>query len=697
MTCKGFPKWIVLLALSGCIYPAYAMEEQPVLRRATAIGESASSSWLASELTGDIAVCEDLNGFVNAKWMAENPAPSDRSSRSLANQVIERNLTLQREIVEAAAATAEQAKPGSIERKIGLLYQSGLDVDTINKGGFDPIKPKLHAIDQIGSRHNIATYLVASFTNGDQQVFFFTSAADFKDARRQIGSARQAGLGLPNPEYYTAEKYAGTRNDYVSYIARSLQLVGISEVQAQSDAAKVLDFETKLARASMSPADLRDLNNNYNLVTLQQANLLTPHFDWGRFFVAHRLPTNQPFSLSQPNFFAAFDELLADAPLDQWKAYLRFHVIDDASPYLAAEFQDAKFNFYGKKLAGKAEQGPRWKQALDSVNQAMGQALGQLYVAKAFSAGSKAQAEQLTDHIRDALKQRIEQAGWMSEPTRLSAIVKLNKMLAKVGYPDHWRSWDGLQIKPGRYYENMMAAAKYDYWYDIGHIGGQTDRGEWDMNPQTVNAYYSRSTNTINFPAAMLQPPFFYPGGDDAINYGALGAFVGHEVTHGFDDKGRQFDGDGNKASWWADVDEVQFNALAEKLVSQFDAYAPIKAKPDLHVNGRLTLSENIADLGGLSIAYDALHSALRQKGEDPRANIDGFTADQRFFLSYARIWRSSVGDKSAEVLLSADRHAPAFARVDGPTSNMAEFARAFQCKASDAMVRSADRQITIW
>ncbi|WP_456969647.1 M13 family metallopeptidase [Luteibacter sp. HA06] len=660
---------------------------------------SDSLSWLRNEPSNGVNVCSDLDDFANSQWRRENPPSNERSSKSLAFEVIERNLSNQRAIVEHAASLASsgRSEAGSVEEKIGLLYQSGLDAESANRAGSDPVQPKLRAIGRIASRKDVSSYLVSSFTDGDQQVFLFTSSADPTDASRQIGSARQAGLGLPSADYYTDEKHAALRADYERYIAYLFQLSGENSPQATAAAAGVVAFETSLAKASLSAKDLQDQRVNSESLTPVQAARLTPHFDWVRFFAAHNLPANQRFLIRQPQFFAAFDHLLASAPLEQWRDYLRFHVLDDGAPYLSEEFRRAKFDFYGKKLAGKSEPLPRWRQALDSVNRAMGQALGQLYVARNFSPRSKEQAELLVLQVRESMKRRIEQSEWMGPQTKAHAIDKLDRVVANVGFPDHWRSWSGLTIKPGAFYQNIMAAAKYDYWYEISQIGGATDRSAWDMNPQTVNAYYSRSSNSINFPAAMLQPPFFFPDGDDATNFGALGSFVGHELTHGFDENGRQLDGEGNKVQWWTDADDAEFNRLAKKLVEQFDAYTPIASKPNLHVNGQLTLGENIADLGGLNVSYEALQRVLQQKHVDPTAKVYGFSADQRFFLSYARMWRGNVGVKSAEMLLGVDRHAPASTRVNGPASNMSQFSRAFGCKTSDVLDRPDKDRVVIW
>ncbi|WP_233841328.1 M13-type metalloendopeptidase [Dyella sp. 2HG41-7] len=669
----------------------------PAPAATTASAAKPTSVFDASELDSGINACQDFNGFVNAKWVAANPIPNDRTSWGAFHQLAEKSLNTQHDIVDDASKNVAQAKAGSIEQKIGYLYQAGMDQDAINKLGYDPIKPKLDKIAALKSSSDVAKYITDAFAEGDQQVFNFGSGADFKDASNQIGFANQAGLGLPTPDYYTDAKYADLRTAYKAYIAKSLTLAGVSDADAKKQADDVLAFETKLAGSSLSPTQLRDTDNEYHFVTVAEADKVTPHFKWEDFFKAQGVTIDNGFSLSQPKFFTGFDKLLASAPVSQWQAYLRFHTIDDASPYLSTAFQDNRFDFFGKTLSGQPEQKPLWKRVLGTVNVSMGQALGQLYVAKEFTPEAKQRAQELVTNVREALKDRIQHLDWMSDATKQKALDKWNKFLPKIGYPDHWRSWDDLTIKQGDYYGDVMAAAKFNYQWDIGHIGKKTDRTEWGMTPQTVNAYYDPSTNTINFPAAILQPPFFYANGDDAINYGGIGAVIGHESSHGFDDQGAQFDGDGNKADWWTAQDKSQFKARSGKLVDQFNGYAPLKDKPDLHVNGQLTLGENIADLGGLNVAYDALQDALKKNATEAQQKIDGYTQDQRFFLSWARVWRNSTREKQAELYLNIDPHAPASLRAIGAPSNMPAFADAFQCKTTDPMVRAGDKQVKIW
>ena len=677
--------------------PASNASAAPAATSTTAAADAGKSIFDVSELDPTLNVCQDFNGFVNAKWVAANPIPNDRTRWGALDQLAEASLNTQHEIVDAAAKGVAAAKAGSIEQKIGYLYQSGMDEAAIEQAGFDPIKPKLEAINALKNGSDVANYITTNFADGDMQVFQFGAGADFKHAQTQIGYAFQGGLGLPTKEYYLDAKHADVRAAYVKHVAAALELTGVPAADAKTQADQVLAFETGLAKASLAPVELRTPENQYHFVSVKDANKVTPHFNWEKFFAAQGVTIDKGFSLSQPKFFAEFDQLLAKAPIAQWQAYLRFHTIDDASPYLSKNFQDNKFEFYGKTLAGQPEQKPRWKRTLATVNESMGEALGQLYVAKVFKPEAKARAQELVSNVRNALKARIQNLDWMSGETKTKAIAKWNTFLPKIGYPEKWRDWSGLDVTADNYYANVRAAGKFNYDYDIAKIGQPTDRMEWGMTPQTVNAYYNPTDNTINFPAAILQPPFFNAQADDAINYGGIGAAIGHEASHGFDDEGSQFDGAGNNVNWWTKADRAKFDARTAKLVQQFNDYTPIKDKPDAHVNGQLTLGENIADLGGLNVAYDALQAALKKHPAEADKQIDGYTQDQRFFLNWARVWRGATREKQELLRLNTDPHAPTELRAIGAPSNMAAFAAAFQCQPGDAMVRSADKQVRIW
>ena len=659
------------------------------------VAHAQSAGWIkATELDKSISPCSDLNGFVNAKWVAANPIPADRTRWGAFDELAEKSLDAQHGIVEAAAKGADSAKPGANVQKIGWLYRSGMDEAAVDAAGADPIKPDLAKIAALKTTGDVVAYLRAMFAEGRGGIFHFASRADYDNAKMQIAFATQGGLGLPTPDYYTKPEYADLRKAYVDYAAKELELAGVAADEARKQADAVMKFETRLAGASLSRVELRDPKNQYHFVTVAEADQVTPHFAWQPFFAAQGARVDKGFSLSQPKFFAEFDKMLTDVPIAEWQAYLRFHTIDGASPYLSKAFEDAHFAFHGQALNGQKEQSPRWKRVLEAVDNGMGMALGELYVAENFPPQAKVRARQLVDDVRNALKARIEHLDWMSAETKQKAIAKWNTFLPKIGYPEKWRDWSGLTIKPDGYFANVRAARKFDYDYDIAKIGKPTDRLEWGMTPQTVNAYYNPTDNTINFPAAILQPPFFDFKADDALNYGGIGAVIGHESTHGYDDQGSKFDELGNNHNWWTDADRAKFDARTQKLADQFNAYEPLPGK---HVNGKLTLGENTADLGGLNAAYDALQLALKKNPTEAKRKIDGYTEDQRFFMAFARVWSGSILPKNQEVRLNADPHAPAQYRAIGAPSNMPQFAHAFGCKAGDPMVRDDDVRVTIW
>jgi putative endopeptidase len=703
------------LAVSGCSNPAQnqnaskpaasAPASKPAPAHTAPMPAPASTvaivpdQSIAFDLDTKYDPCNDFTDYVDAKWDAANPIPSDQTRWGAFGILQEKSMQQQKQILETAAWDAKHQQGDELTQKLGNLYAAGMNETAIDKLGYDPIKPQLAAIDGLKNSTDIVNFLDSSFDDGNSYIFDFGSGADFKDATKQIGYVSQDGLGLPTRDYYLSPQYKDIRAQYLDYIAKTLQLVGVSAADAKKQADQVMAFETDLAKASLSPTELRNLDNEYRLVKVAEADKTTPHFSWEQFFKAQGVDVGDGFSMAQPKFFAEFDKLLVKAPVSQWQAYLRFHLISDASPALSQAFQDNQFDFYGKTLRGQPEQKARWKRVVDAVNGAMGMGLGQLYVAKYFPPEAKARAEQMVDNIRDSLKHRIENVDWMGAATKQKAIAKLALFLPKIGYPDkgEWRDWSGLTIQPDQWFADLQAAAKYNYHFDIGHIGKPTDRKEWGMTPQTINAYYDPSTNTINFPAAILQPPFFYADGDDAVNYGGIGFVMGHESTHGFDDQGHQFDGHGNRVDWWTPKDAKQFDARTAALARQFSSYTPIEGKPNLHVNGNLTLGEDIADLGGLNIAYDALQTALKANPKEADEKINGHTEDQRFFLSSARVWEGSSREKTAELMLNVDPHAPAKIRAFASASNMPQFAQAFQCKPGDKMVHKGDKLVKIW
>ena len=644
-----------------------------------------------ADLDPSISACTDLNGFVNGKWLKANPVPGDQTTWGSFEILRERSLEVQHALVQQAAAS--QAKAGSVEAKIGDIWKTGNDEAKIEAAGLAPLQPTLDRIAALNDTAAITQYLRDSQAQGQGVLFSLSANADYKDSANVIAYVGQGGLGLPEKGYYFDDAQARIRDAYVAYIAQVLTLSGMDAAQAGEQAKAVMAFETRLAKASLSRIELRDPAKRYNPLSAADADKLTPNFSWTALFDTLKVPAAQKFSLAQPGFFSEVDKMLVDVPATTWQAYLRFHTLDDASPYLASAFEKANFDFYGTTLRGQKEMQPRWKRVLESVNGGMGEALGQLYVEAVFPAESKVAMQHLVQNLSVALKARLEQLPWMGEETKKKALEKWASFTPKIGYPDKWRDWAGLQTNADSYLGNMQAARAFNYRYLLDKIGKPVDKTEWGMTPQTVNAYYNATKNEIVFPAAILQAPFFDAKADPALNYGGIGAVIGHEMMHGYDDSGSQFAANGNFDNWWTDADRKAFTERTDQLVAQFDGYESV---PGVFVKGKLTLGENIGDLGGLTVAYDALQMALK---EDPKANVDvdGHSQDQRFFMNWATVWRRNFTDGELRVRLNTDPHAPANFRANGAPSNMPSYAAAFQCKAGDAMVRGDDKRVVIW
>jgi putative endopeptidase len=688
----------VAAALAGCQKPDATTPAADAAKPAATAPASTelppTAAFAIADLDTSKNACVDLADFVNSKWLAAHPVPNDRTTWGSFEMLDERSEAASRNIAEASAADANAS---GVSKLVGDVYATGMDEAAVNAAGIAPIQPMLDRIDALKAPADIAQYLRDEFAAGRGEVFSFGAEADFKNSSQEIGYAFQDGLALPERAYYLEDgkdgSYKKIREGYVAHVSKQLQNAGVAQADADRQASDVLAFETRLAKASLSPIDLRNPDNQYHYVSVADADKASPNFPWSEFMKANGLSVDG-FSLSQPKFFAEFDKMLADVPVAQWQAYLRIHAIDGMAPYLSDKFADERFDFFGKTMRGQKEQKPRWKRVLDSVEGNVGEALGQIYVKQYFPAESKAEMEKLVDNLRASLKVRLEKLDWMSAETKAKAMEKWASFTPKIGYPDKWRSWDGLATSRDGYAQNVLAAAKFNHDWQMGKIGKPVDRTEWGMTPQTVNAYYNPLQNEVVFPAAILQPPFFDPKADPALNYGGVGAVIGHEMLHGYDDQGSQFDAKGNYTNWWQASDKKGFEARTGKLVQQFDDYRSID---DLPVKGELTLGENIADLGGLTVAYDALQKALADAGKSPQEKIDGYTQDQRFFINWATVWRRNFNPEELKVRLNTDPHAPANFRAIGTPSNMPAFATAFQCKAGDAMVRPDDKRVVIW
>jgi len=688
----------VAAAVAACAKPEPAAPASPqaaatpAAPAALALDESKLPQpvrFAASDLDPAKSACDNLGQYANDKWFAANPIPGDRSSWGVSDVLAERSLAIQRQLAEQASA---DAKAGGVEKLVGDLWATGMDEAKINAQGIAPMKDELAAIDAVASPEQLTAYLRESAAHGRNPLFDFSPEADFKNSSVNLAYATQGGLGLPDRGYYFDADKRDKLEAYRKHVAKVLELAGASAADAEKQAKAVVEFETQLAQASLSSEQLsRDIALYYNPISPAQADELTPNFSWTKFFESQGVATPKQFSLAMPGFHKQVSAMIADTPLDAWRAFLRYHAVDAASPYLSDAFVQESFEFHAKAMRGQKEPKARWKRVLGGIDDQAGEAMGQLYVKVAFPAEAKAQTQALVQQLRTALKARIENLSWMSPETKKKALEKWASFTPKIGYPDKWRDWSGLSTGRDSYYANVRAADEFNYKWSLGKIGKPVDKTEWGMSPQTVNAYYNPLQNEIVFPAAILQPPFFDPNADEAANYGGIGAVIGHEMIHGYDDQGSRFDPAGNMANWWTPADAKGFAARSQKLIAQFDGY---EAAPGLKVNGKLTLGENIADLGGLATAYDAMRLAV---GDKPDPKTDGLSRDQRFFLGFAVSWRDRYTPDLLKVLVASNPHAPSDLRAIGAPSNLPAFAAAFSCKPGQPMVRDGDKQVVIW
>ncbi len=685
----------VLLVLSGCQPPA--AEEKKVAAPAPTpwtLDESKLQQpirFAASDLDPSQSACKDLSAYVNGKWLAANAIPADESGWGPFEVLNNRSLGVRHQLAEHIAADPNAT---GIDKIIGDFWATGMDDKKLNELGVSPLKDRLAAIDALTDGPSVAEHLRKISAVGENPLFGFGPEADFKDSNMNIAAAFQGGLGLPDSTYYSLADKKPIRDAYEKYIARLLELSGVAATDAAKQATSVLAFETRLAKVSKSNEQLsRDAELFYHPVKMAEADKLSPNFPWTKFFESQNVATPEWFSLGIPAFHQEVSKMLKDVPVSQWQSWLRFKLLDDAAPYLSDDFVAARFDFYGKTLQGQKEQRPRWKRVLGFIENSAGEAMGQRYVDAAFPASSKAQMQQLVNNLREALKARIEKLTWMSDATKKKALDKWAAFNTKIGYPDKWRDWTGLTTSRDSLYGNVAAATAFNYQWQLGKIGKPVDKTEWGMTPQTINAYYDPQRNEIVFPAAILQPPFFDPQADEALNYGAIGAIIGHELTHGYDDQGARFGPSGNFEQWWTKEDATRFKALTDKLVAQYSGYT---AAPGLteKVNGNLTLGENIADLGGLNIAYDAFQRAVAGK---PDPMTDGLTRDQRFFLGFASAWRENETPELTKMLIASNPHSPDSVRANGTPTNVDAFAKAFGCKEGDAMVNGGGKKVVIW
>jgi putative endopeptidase len=644
-----------------------------------------------TDLDRSISACTDFYHFANGGWLKSNPIPPQYSTWGSFTELTERNNVLLREVLESAAKSARTTTDPDT-RKVGTFYASCVDSSAAESAGAKPLAAELSRISAISNREQLVAQIAHMHAVGLGPLFGFGSDQDAKNSSLVIASAEQGGLGLPNRDYYTKTGAASekTRDTYVAHIARTFVLTGESEAAGAADAKKVMALETTLAAASLTPVQLRDPTASYHPMSLVQAEALTPAFPWNSFLSTMGLGRLSSLNVAHPDFFRAVNKAIVEVPVADWQAYLRWKLVDGMSSTLSSQFVNEDFAFRST-LTGAKEMLPRWRRCLNATDRVLGEALGREYVKVAFTPAAKAKALEIADNLRAVMKERIERAQWMSPETRKQALVKLASFNRKIGYPDTWRDYSHLRVENAPFATNVLNARQFGSTRNIAKIGKAVDRGEWFMTPPTVNAYYSPQLNEVVFPAGRLQSPFFHPTYDEGANYGGIGGTIGHEMSHGFDDQGRQFDAQGNLRDWWTAEDARRYTERATVVEKQYDAYTVLDT---VHVNGKLTLGENLADVVGVSVAFDALERALANK---PRTPIDGFTPEQRFFLAYAQARRANVRPEQALLAIRNDPHSPGEYRVNGPLSNMPQFAAAFGCKPGDPMVRPDNMRADIW
>ncbi|HKM90190.1 MAG TPA: M13 family metallopeptidase [Candidatus Acidoferrales bacterium] len=643
-----------------------------------------SSSWgfALSNLDRDCKPCADFYEFAMGGWMKANPIPPEYASWGTFTELRDNNLTAMRGILEAAAKTTAPA--GSNEQKIGDFYAACTDTAAIEAAGLNPIAGDFAAIDAIHDRKALDAEIARLQREGAGVLFRFTSGQDAKESARVIAQASQGGLGMPDRDYYLREdpKSKQLREDYQHHVAKMFELAGDAPDKAGAEAGTVMSIETALAKASRTRVELRDAEKNYNLMSLPEMKTLTPDWSWENYLHSIGAPPVEQVNVRQPEFFKEIEQELSSVSLPDWKIYLRWHLLHASAPGLPERFVEEDFDFFGRKLNGTKEILPRWKRCVQSTDRNLGEALGQVYVEKYFPPAAKARAREMVQNLIAALREDIPTLVWMGPETKKEALAKLEAFQVKIGYTEKWRDYSRLAIDRRSYASDIRRSIEFEHARQLAKIGKPVDRTEWGMTPPTVNAYYSSSMNEIVFPAGILQPPFYDPHADDAVNYGGIGAVIGHEISHGFDDQGSKFDGRGNLHEWWTPEDRKNFTERGDCVVNQFNGY---EVEPGLHQNGKLVLGESIGDLGGLAIAYAAYEKSIQ--GQRPK-EIDGFTPEQRFFLGWAQVWGTNQRAEAARTQTNTDPHPLARFRANGPPSNMEAFAKAFGCKRGDAMVR---------
>jgi endothelin-converting enzyme/putative endopeptidase len=637
--------------------------------------------------------CDDFYQYACGGWRKNHPIPGDESRWGRFNELNQRNQTILRGILEDSAKSQSRSET---DQKIGAFYQSCMDEEKIEQLGTKPLQPELDQISKVNSPAELLDE-VARLHERQVNVFFrFTPIPDLRDARMMIADVDQGGLGLPDRDYYfrTDSRSVDLRNKYVATVAKTFTLAGVAPDEAARKAAHVMAVETDLARASLDRTTRRDPQKLFHQMSEAELATLSPNFSFETFFKRVKAPALSKINVSVPDFVKAFNTLVRSRPMPELRDYLAWHYLHDSSALLTKAFVDENFGFYGRTLVGQKEMKPRWRRCVAATDDELGEALGRKYVEKTFGEQGKQRTLQMVREIEQEMAKDLESLNWMSTKTKEQALAKLRAVTNKIGYPDQWRDYSSLQIVGGDYFGNWYRANEFEYRRELNKMGKPVDRNEWEMTPPTVNAYFEPTQNNINFPAGILQPPFYSNQASDAVNYGAVGAVVGHELTHAFDDSGRQFDRDGNLKDWWVKEDGERFNTLAQCIVNEYGSFSPIAG---VELNGKLTLGENTADNGGVRLAYMALMDSLTKKNDPPNEKAGEYTPAQQFFLGYAQAWCENTTPEMSRFLAQNDPHSPGRFRTNGVVKNMSEFSQAFGCKPADAMYVAQGKGCRVW
>lgn len=628
--------------------------------------------------------------YANGNWLKNNPVPASKTRWGTFDVL---RLTSSERLKSLAEEAAAHPSRDSISQRVGDFYASGMDSVAIDKLGYTPIKAELQQLSEIGTKEQVLNQIATLRTKGvGSPLFRFYVDQDDKDVNTYIPQLSQGGTSLPDRDYYLKNDMRSKtiREAYVSYVTDMFNMTGDNISEASQKAHDILALETGLAKLQMSRVERRDPKKTYNKFSVADFSELTPGFDWKTLMKSMKVRGADSLLVDNPDFFKGADALFSAVPLDTWKAYLQWRVIESAVPYLSSAFVNRSFDFT-KVMTGQKEITPRWQTISSLLDRSLGELVGQLYVKKYFTEAAKQRMLALVQNVQETFADRINRLTWMSDSTKEQALIKLHAIVNKVGYPDKWETYPGVVIKRNDFFGNVRSVSEFNYNKMAARMGKPVDKNRWGMTPPTINAYYNPGNNEIVFPAGILQFPFFDFGADDAVNYGGAAAVIGHELTHGFDDQGRQYGADGNMRDWWTNSDADKFNALAKKVVEQYDAFT---INDSIHVNGKLTLGENLADLGGINIAYEAFKKTPEGKSEK---KIGGFTPDQRFFLSWAQIWRSNIVPQYASQLILTDPHSPGQARTNEPISNMDSWYQSFDVKPGDKMYKPEKDRIKIW